>query len=128
MRLATAGDFGFVVWLMSHSDLHRKYSVHECVSLILAPIELGQAIISEEHKAYGSWAFLSDVQHDVMKKRGKPVHWKDGHNVWAMDIIAPFGGAKHVMRHMIGLARENGVGIVHFSRQAKGQFGRHLHV
>lgn len=115
---------------MGKSPLHARYSVEECIRLVLAPLELGQAVILPAPLAYASWAFMSDEASARMRAGISPhaEEWRSGPNVWLMDVIAPMGGGETVMADLQSIAKSLGVSCVNFNRRAKGRFGVTAHV
>lgn len=115
---------------MGKSPLHARYRVEECIRLVLAPLELGQAVILPAPLAYASWAFMSDEASERMRAGISPraEEWRSGPNVWLMDVIAPMGGGETVMADLQRIAKSLSVSRVNFNRQAKGRFGVTAHV
>lgn len=128
--MADPGDFGFVVWLMNHSPVHRSWNVIDLNAYVLAPIERDLAAVDPESLAFASWAFLSDEAHERRLKgyKIKPEDWQSGPHCWCMDVIAPFGGGSEFMRQMLAIARAEGVKRIWFNRRAKNRFGVSLDV
>ena len=88
--------YGQILWLWSHSNLHRSWSVDIQSGLVMPPTVLNQfEIIYDSDQmpvAYCSWAFLSpenEVNY-ILNPSNIPLdHWKSGGNIWIIDFVSP---------------------------------------
>ena len=89
--------YGQILWLWSHSNLHRSWSVDIQSGLVMPATVLNQfALIYDSDQmpaAYCSWAFLSpenEVSY-ILNPSVIPLdHWQSGSNIWIMDFVSPF--------------------------------------
>ncbi|QCO07283.1 toxin-activating lysine-acyltransferase [Azospirillum argentinense] len=108
---------GASIALMSQSKFHRTWSVADIERLIVPPIQLGQCrLYRVDNRPIGlvTWAFFDVTAerafHDGTRKIQAP-DWHSGNRLWIIDFIAPFGGARNIVRDL----RKN----IFFNRTAK---------
>lgn len=99
---------GSVVNLMRCSELYRDWTIDDIERLIWTPIDLGQALIfcdpsNKQVVAFASWAFLTDKVARLFVKGERKLHptdWAAGDQLWIVDLIAPFGDLRKVVRFL----------------------------
>ncbi len=100
---------GTVSWLMLAAPGTRHTLLSDLEWRVMPPLMLDQAKVylrDETPVAFVSWARLSPEvarRFRRMPHRLTPAEWRSGDEVWVVDLLAPFGGAREVMRDL----REN---------------------
>lgn len=97
---------GEVVWLMSQSPLHKQFFVSDLEWFVMTPILLQQfRIFYAKDRPMGVvlWARVNDevagrLQAGTTKLR--PQDWKSGDQLWAVEVMAPFGGAEEMIKDL----------------------------
>lgn len=102
--LAKLPLLGPVVWLYMHAPSHKHLFVTDIEWMILPPMTLNQYKLymkEEAPLAYASWAFVDeDTEKRLLAGRVRlaPKEWRCGDRLWLIDLIAPFGGGKDVLK------------------------------
>jgi cytolysin-activating lysine-acyltransferase len=102
-------SLGYTLELLTISDYHKTYSVHEYFSRqILPPLALGQVkfYLDEDGSPVGmvSWARISEeVKEDLLESERplKPSEWGSGEHVFINDFIATRKNSRHIIRDMM---------------------------
>ncbi len=97
---------GPVTWLMMHQSTTKFSLVCDIEWKVMPPLVLDQAKLymkDESPLAFVSWAMLSE--ESVARYKNPPHHltpsdWKSGDQVWLIDVLTPFGGAKEVLKDL----------------------------
>jgi cytolysin-activating lysine-acyltransferase len=112
--------FGKLSFLASYCPLHRKIPVAFLAKLFLPAIEHGcvRFFENDDNKTCASliWAKLSDDVSEQMIYSGRtprPDEWVSGHNLWFLDLMAPFNHGRMVARE---IARTPPEGPFYFAR------------
>ncbi len=112
--------YGRLSYLSAYCPLHRTFSPALLKSLFLPAVthDCVRFFANENgaHAAALIWARLSDQAAEKMIYDSKPPvfeDWASGNNLWFLDIIAPFGHGKQIIRH---LARNPPEGPFYFGR------------
>ncbi|MBD9653135.1 toxin-activating lysine-acyltransferase [Ensifer sp. ENS09] len=97
---------GMVVAIAMESH-YSDWSISEVERYIVPALKSGQyKLYVNDHvgpAAFVTWAFLNDECHEAMLAHGRnpPAdHWQSGRHLWVMDIVAPYGDAKRVVRDL----------------------------
>lgn len=119
----TDGDIlalGKLHYLVSYCPMHRKFPAFALDRLLIPAInnDCVRFFENEDGKTCAAliWARLSDpVSERMIYDRIPPGHeeWCRGHNLWFLDLIAPFGHGPAVARH---IARNPPDGPFYFAR------------
>ena len=127
----TDGDlsaFGKLSFLASFCPLHRTIPVAFLSKLFLPAIEHDcvRFFENENNKTCAAliWAKLSDDVTEQMIYSGRtprPDEWTSGHNLWFLDLLAPFGHGRMVARE---IARKPPEGPFYFARLDKQGYVR----
>lgn len=97
---------GYVVWLMNQQQNGRCSFVGDLEWRVMPPLVLDQAKLytkDESPLAFVSWALLSEeaaARYKTYPHKLLPSDWKSGDQVWLVDMLAPFGGAKDVLQDL----------------------------
>jgi cytolysin-activating lysine-acyltransferase len=98
--------FGQIVWLLMSSPLHRQTFLADLERTILPALMCQQYRIFKHRQVpvgFVTWAYVND-EIDARFLAGKPVlkpeEWRSGDRIWVVDLVAPFGGAESILRHM----------------------------
>jgi len=97
---------GEIVWLMSQSPLHKQFFISDLEWFVMTPVILQQfRLFYDQDKPIGVvlWASVdSEVSARLAQGGGKmrPQDWKSGTELWAVEVIAPFGGAEAMLRDL----------------------------
>ncbi|MGV2018160.1 toxin-activating lysine-acyltransferase [Agrobacterium sp. 22-223-1] len=97
---------GELVYLMLASDLHRKYFINDIGSVFFPPIDLNQFRIYHRNGGpvgFVTWASLSKEIEDRYLNTNyilRPDDWGSGDRILFMDLIAPFGDGKNIVRDL----------------------------
>jgi cytolysin-activating lysine-acyltransferase len=93
-----------VLFLMSASEVHREWTIEDLSRLVAPPLALTQCEIFVRDGwpvAFISWAFLNKVAADGFidgTRKLQPDDWSSGDQLWIIDIIAPYGDIRKVIR------------------------------
>ncbi|KJK22738.1 RTX toxin-activating protein C [Burkholderiaceae bacterium 16] len=94
---------GPVSWLLMNNAPTRHIFFADLEWRVMPPLILEQAKLymkGEMPTAFVTWAYLSDT---IAERFAKPPYhlapgdWKSGDNLFLIDLIAPYGGAKDVL-------------------------------
>lgn len=102
--LAKLPLLGPVVWLYMHTPSHKHVFVADIEWMIVPPMTLNQYKLymkEEAPLAYASWAFVDEATEERLlsgRARLAPKDWRSGDRLWLIDLVAPFGGAKDVLK------------------------------
>lgn len=84
---------------------YRIWTLEEIELYLVPALKVGQCKIYLDDKshptAFFTWAMVDDACHAHLLQSGRnppPDRWASGHNLWIMDVVAPFGSALHVVR------------------------------
>lgn len=97
---------GEIVWLMSQSPLHKQFFISDLEWFVMTPVLLQQfRIFYAQNKPMGVvlWAFVNDEVEGRLKEgvtKLRPQDWKSGDKLWAVEVIAPFGGAEEMIKDL----------------------------
>lgn len=97
---------GEIVWLMSQSPLHKQFFISDLEWFVMTPIVLQQfRLFYDETKPIGVvlWASVNEeVEQRLVSgpPRMRPQDWKSGDRLWAVEVIAPFGGAEEMVKDL----------------------------
>lgn len=100
--ISNSALLGEIVWLWSHSKLHREWSISSIHQWILPALLHNQfRIYRRDGKPRGfvSWAKMStEVEEAYVLNTAtlKPNDWVSGDKGWIIDYVAPFGDAKDI--------------------------------
>jgi len=95
---------GPVVWLYMHAPSHKHLFLTDVEWMIIPPMALNQYKLymkEEAPLAYASWAFVDEETEKRLlsgRIRLAPKDWKSGDRLWLIDLVAPFGGGKDVLK------------------------------
>lgn len=95
---------GPVVWLYMHASSHKHLFLTDVEWMIIPPMALNQYKLymkEEAPLAYASWAFVDEETEKRLlsgRVRLAPKDWKSGERLWLIDLVAPFGGGKDVLK------------------------------
>jgi cytolysin-activating lysine-acyltransferase len=97
---------GEIVWLMSQSNLHKSFFISDLEWFVMTPVILQQfRMFYDKDKPIGVvlWASVdAEVSARLAEGGGKmrPQDWKSGNELWAVEVIAPFGGAEAMLKDL----------------------------
>lgn len=115
-----------VLSLMQRSAVHCDWAPEALLAWIWPPIMHGQCLLFRDQQgsavAYASWAFVSDDAHQALKTSARALtleEWNSGTNIWVIDLIAPYGHVRQVVRRMKQEACRHGLAgkAVHWTRR-----------
>lgn len=93
---------GEMCWLYSQSRVHQNWPMISLQKWLL-PAILAQQMRIYRHDgrphAFVTWAKLSkEVEEAYVRNTGslQPKDWRSGGRIWLIDLIAPFGGMRHI--------------------------------
>jgi len=104
---------GDVVLLCLLSRKHNYFTLCDLERLVIPPIKLGQyRIFYSPERAIGAalWAFVSDDVASRLSQAGTQLtypEWTSGHNLWLVDLIAPFGDGEAMLNDLKATAFPN---------------------
>ncbi|MEK9695871.1 MAG: toxin-activating lysine-acyltransferase, partial [Candidatus Poseidoniales archaeon] len=99
-------DYGIIAALCTHSDTHKRWSANDLMRLFMAPILLNQYRIFYDYNrpvGFVTWAlFGEDAVNAYVERTRKlqPLDFHSGDQVWVIDLVAPFGGTREIVRAM----------------------------
>lgn len=98
---------GMMTQLALQSPLHRRWYIGDIEVNFLPALHAGQCkIYLDENRLPTSlvtWALVDDEASTLLKEHGRtPPHdrWSAGDNLWFIDVIAPFGHPRHLIRDL----------------------------
>ncbi len=106
MKLSPLAVLGEIVWLMSQSKLHKSFFISDLEWFVMTPVILQQfRMFYDQDKPIGVvlWASVdAEVSARLAQGGGKmrPQDWKSGNELWAVEVIAPFGGAPAMLKDL----------------------------
>lgn len=110
-----------VIHLLSQSELHKVWTVEQITRCIIPPVNLNQHAGMFENGylvAWASWAFLSEEKSDSFLEGDMsmtPNDWRSGNVLVFMDIVAPYGHCRPLIRKCRNL----------FPKYPKAEWRRH---
>lgn len=102
--LAKLPLLGPVIWLYMHAPSHKHLFLTDVEWMIIPPMTLNQYKLymkEEAPLAYASWALVDEETEKRLlsgRIRLAPKDWKSGDRLWLIDLVAPFGGGKDVLK------------------------------
>ena len=102
--LAKLPLLGPVIWLYMHAPSHKHLFLTDIEWMIIPPMALNQYKLymkEEAPLAYASWALVDEETEKRLlsgRIRLAPKDWKSGDRLWLIDLVAPFGGGKDVLK------------------------------
>ncbi len=97
---------GEIVWLMSQSPLHKQFFIADLEWFVMTPILLQQfRLFYAKDRPMGVvlWAYVDDdtaARLAAGTNKLRPQDWKSGNTLWAVEVIAPFGGAEEMLKDL----------------------------
>lgn len=98
--------FGMMTAVAIDSD-YNQLTVRELGSYLVPALDAGQYKVYLNNlgrpSAFVTWAFVDDECHQILSESGinpPPNRWRAGPNLWFMDIVAPFGDARTIVRDL----------------------------
>lgn len=97
---------GEIVWLMSQSPLHKQFFISDLEWFVMTPVLLQQfRLFYAKDRPMGVvlWAYVNDEVEARLKEgvtKLRPQDWKSGDKLWAVEVIAPFGGAEEMIKDL----------------------------
>jgi cytolysin-activating lysine-acyltransferase len=94
---------GPITWLMMQQGATRNLLLGDLEWRIMPALVLDQARLhmkDESPIAFVTWARLSAEAAERYRRaphRLTPSDWKSGEQIWIVDLVAPFGGAREVI-------------------------------
>lgn len=94
---------GPITWLMMQQGATRNLLLGDLEWRIMPALVLDQARLhmqDESPLAFVTWARLSAAaaeRYRCAPHRLTPADWKSGDQVWIVDLVAPFGGAREAI-------------------------------
>ena len=105
--VSASTDLGYVTYLMSRSAAHRGWSAARIMDLALPALASRQIRVYCDDKGAPLgvviWAFLDGAgEEEVMAGRmpGDAAAFRSGDRLWILQFIAPFGGARGMIREL----------------------------
>lgn len=95
---------GEVVWLMSQSPTHKQFFISDLEWFVMTPVLLQQfRLYYAQDRPLGVvlWGQVSEeVEARLVEGPPKlrPQDWKSGNRIWAIEVIAPFGGSEEMVK------------------------------
>lgn len=102
-KTTVAHMLGEIIWLLNQSPVHRHFSISDLDWIVAPAVGLGQyRVFRTGDKPIGVafWAYVSSETDDKLKKgegRLRPDEWKNGKNLWLIELVAPFANAQNKM-------------------------------
>ncbi len=97
---------GEIVWLMTQSPVHRQLFVGDLEWFCMPAILLEQFRLfhgPQAPAAVALWASVSDDTQARLMAGGYKLRadeWKNGENLWLIELVAPFGAQDEIMRDL----------------------------
>ncbi len=99
--------FGMIAALAIASTYHRNWCVRDIEHNIVPAIAAGQCRIYFADRgrplAFVTWAFADEEAHGELVRYGRTPaagKWSAGEHLWFIDICAPFGGVRRIVRDL----------------------------
>jgi cytolysin-activating lysine-acyltransferase len=99
---------GYACMVMAAAPVHAERQMH-CVRSVIEPAVAHKTIrfyFNEGGRPVGyvAWALLgAEAERRVLKTARTDLHmseWTEGDSLWIIDMLAPFGHLKHIMRDL----------------------------
>lgn len=100
--VSNAAVLGEIIWLLSHSSLHKDWPIGSIQQWVFPALQYGQfRVYHQDQKPVGfvTWALLSkEVEEAYVLNTASllPPLWQSGDRGWLIDYVAPFGHAKDI--------------------------------
>lgn len=113
-KTTVAHMLGEIIWLLNQSPIHRHFSISDLDWIVAPAVGLGQyRVFRTGDKPIGVafWAFVNTETDDKLQKgagRIRPDEWKNGENLWLIDLVAPFANAENKMTEAMFVDLVNG--------------------
>lgn len=98
---------GMMTELALHSPIHRNWSIADIGRNLAPALRVGQCKIYFDERrlpiSFATWALVDDECHEALRLRGEtpaPDRWASGDHLWFIDVVAPFGDARHLIRDL----------------------------
>jgi cytolysin-activating lysine-acyltransferase len=94
---------GEIVWLMTQSPIHKQLFLSDLEWFCMPAILLEQFRVfygPQSPAAVALWASVSDDTQARLQAGGyklRPDEWRNGENLWLIELIAPFGAQDEIM-------------------------------
>jgi cytolysin-activating lysine-acyltransferase len=104
--MAKIPALGAVAWLMMQQSNTKHIFLNDLEWRVMPALALDQAKLYMRDSfpvAYVSWAKLNEAcaaRYKQTPHHLAPADWKSGDQVWLVDVITPFGGAKEVLQDL----------------------------
>jgi erythromycin esterase-like protein/hemolysin-activating ACP:hemolysin acyltransferase len=132
---ARAASLGYAAKLMSQSPVHVTTAMRS-LRLLIAPALAQRRVkfyFDEDGQPVGFvvWAFLDeDVEQRVISTGGFQLHeseWNEGRRLWIVDLVAPMGHARYILRDLRDLVFADAPEIQYLRRRRGGAM-QHKHL
>ncbi len=94
---------GEIVWLMTQSPAHKQLFIADLEWFCMPAILLEQFRVfygPQAPAAVALWASVSDETQVRLISGGSKLRadeWKNGNNLWLLELVAPFGAVDEIM-------------------------------
>lgn len=94
---------GEIVWLMSQSPIHKQLFIGDLEWFCMPAILMEQFRVfygPQSPASVALWASVSDETDTRLREGGyklRPDEWKNGQNLWLIELVAPFGAVDEIM-------------------------------
>ena len=105
-RISLLESLGAMTALALSSPLHCGWAVSALGLNFMPALRAGQCKIyfdEGEPRAFATWALVDEERDRDLRTLGRtppPDLWSSGGNLWLIDVVAPFGGSRRVVRDL----------------------------
>lgn len=102
--LPSSAILGEMAWLYSMSELHRTWPIGSIHQWLLPALLHKQYRIYHKNKkpvGFMTWARMSAAVETAYVRNTRslqPKDWNSGDRLWGIDLVAPFGDGKQIMK------------------------------
>jgi len=105
--VSSSTDIGYITYLMSRAAPYRSWSADRIMEMLLPALRSQQLRLYCDSAgspiAFAAWAWVDDKTDLALQKREialAPEEWCSGNRLWILHFLAPFGGARGVIREL----------------------------
>lgn len=105
-RIGLLESLGAMTALALQSPLHSGWRVADLGRHLLPALRSGQSkvyFVDGEPRAFVTWALVDAEGDAALRRHGRtpaPDRWTCGDHLWFIDVVAPFGGGRSLIRDL----------------------------
>ena len=108
-------SMGEMLWLLRRSPHHAGWGPEEVERNLLHPLSMGQARVFHRRGmpvGFATWAWLDAGAAGLVRDgRVERDGWRSGPDLWIVDLVAPFGDVRSIVRELRSLLPDADVSL-----------------